>query len=669
MDNQTLTPAWSIELRSTHSVARFAAEELRRTLQRMGGPPLAIRDEASGPRITLSHGDDDNDGFVRTPTPYGLSLRGDGPRGLLYAVYDLLEALGCQWVAPDPAGEHIAQHTALRLPSAAVAQGPAFPGRCLILGHDFFLDQAEQWIIWAARNRLNTVFIHTTPRRPALGACRFSEWRRRCKALLPLLRERGMRIELGGHGLRELVPRKLFRNDPELFRFDGQRRVADHNFCASNPRTLAILRQNGTAFFRRYPEADVYHLWPDDLRSGGWCQCPQCGALSPSEQALLAINALAEALATLKPTARIAYLAYHDSEAAPRSITPHPNVTLLYAPRSRSYAASIGDPTNPVNRPFAQRLSENIAHFDMQHAAYSMQNMGPSGFSTLHSVFEYYLDNILFKGSAPPLGRVIQADLRHYRGAGVDSVQVLMTGFRPWLVAPPNAYFFARLAWDTELDPQGLQASYATVRAPHTPEALLALWEAQGEAWQTMLDLTPAEARDSRELRGDLISQPPTDVLDYMAAPRPANERRLERLDRAQAHMRTAQPAWQTVLAQAHTLSPTLAAEQAEWELALLLARFFHLRQQAYVLADRNAPRRDLREALAAARRVLQHMGRWNNAHLPPGRARRGMGLLIVFLGLHLDNLFDRKLALPWQRATLRAQRYAVIGRLVSVEG
>jgi hypothetical protein len=662
MINFTLSPAWWLDLQSADPVACFAAEELRRTIQRIGGPALLARGQRNGSRITLSHGSD-GDGFVRSPSPNGLHLRGDGPRGLLYAVYDLLEALGCAWVAPDPAGEHIPRLAAISLPGEALAQGPTFPGRCLILGHDFFLDQAEQWIIWAARNRLNTIFIHTTPRFPALGACRLSEWRKRRNSLLPLLRERGFRIELGGHGLRELIPSSLFRSDPELFRFDGAKRVADHNFCASNPRTLAILQQQGAAFFARYPEADVYHLWPDDLRSGGWCQCPQCAPLSPSDQALLAINALAERLATLRPTASIAYLAYHDSEAAPRTVAPHPNVSLLYAPRSRSYADGVGAATSPVNTPFAQRLAQNIAYFATREQG-DKGTGGQGDISPTHrltSVFEYYLDNILFKGSCPPLGPIIQADLRHYRAAGVQQVQALMTGFRPWLVAPLNAYLFARLAWDCERDPQGLQAAVATVRAPHMPEALLALWQAQSVAWRALLDITPAEVRDAREVRGDLVTQPPTDVLDYMAAPRPANERRLERLATAQAQMRAAGAGWQAVLAHAHANRPPLAAEHAEWELALLVLRFVYLRQQAYVLADRNASKRDLYAAVRAARQVLEQLAAWSRQHMQGGRSRRGMELLLIFLGLHLDNLVARKLAWPWQQASLRLARYLAL--------
>ena len=653
MDDLDLTPRWRIELRSDQPVARFAAQELRRTLQRIGGPSLPVVASATERRIALSHGAG-GDGFVRAPDAGGLSLRGEGPRGLLYAVYDLLEALGCRWVAPGPSGERLPRHAQLALPDSAVAQRPPRAGRCLVIGHDMFLAQAEEWIVWAARSRLSAIFIHTTPREPALGACRLTSWRRRRAALLPLLRERGLELELGGHGMRELLPRRLVRSAPDMFRFDGVRRTPDYNFCPTNPQALALLREGGAAFFRAYPEASVYHLWPDDLRGGGWCQCPGCAPLSPSDQALLAVNALAEALAELNPTARIAHLAYHDTQPAPAKVVPLPNVSLLYAPRPRSYAHGIGEPSSPLNRPFAAHLAENLAAFDQAPTPHAQPRT---------SVFEYYLDGILFKGVAPLLGATIQADMCHYRDAGVHTVQALMTGFRPWAAAPPNAYLFARLAWDPEQAPAELLATYAAARAPRSPAALAKLWLAQETAWHAVLDITPEEASAGADRRGDLVSSPPTDVLDYMVTPRPTNERRLERLAAAEARLSAIAPAWQAVLDEAHADHPHLAAERAEWELGRLVLGFLHLRQQLYVLASRDASRANLRVALSAARAALAAINAWGGAQLAAGQPRRGLRLLTIFLGLQLDRLADRRLAWPWQRLGLRLQRYSALAR------
>ncbi len=644
----TLTPQWMIELEGDSPVACFAAEELRRTLQRIGAPALPVVARATGPRIALRYGPG-GDGFLRAPDRDGLLLRGDGPRGLLYAVYDLLEALGCRWVAPGPDGERLPRHERVTLPTAGLADRPALAGRGLVIGHDHFLAEAESWVAWAARSRLSTIFVHTIGRGPALGACRLSSWRDRRRALVPRIAERGLDLELGGHHLSDLVPRRLFRDRPELFRFDGTRHTPDRNFCPSHPATQATLRVNGAAFFTAYPEAQVYHLWPDDLLGGGWCACPLCAGLLAADQALLATNILAEVLAELRPDARVSYLAYHDTESAPRILAPHPQVELIFAPRPRSYAHGIGAPANPINAVYAARLAENIALFEREEPARGSP-----------SVFEYYLDGILFKSSVPPLPEVIAADMVQYRDAGVRCVRALLTGDRPWLFAPLNAYLFARLAWAPAQCAEDLLGNYAAARAPRAPESLARAYQALGAAWHPALDRTPVEAALRRDFptSRDVVTAPPLDVLDYMAAPRPHSERRLEQLRASEDWIALGRTAWDAVIASAFADGPSLAAERAEWELAASLLHFLVMRQQLYVLADREATAPVLRDALGEAQTALDVLIVWARANVPP-RARAGHLLLRGIFQFHLDHLADRQLVLPWQRAALRARRAA----------
>jgi hypothetical protein len=276
------------------------------------------------------------------------------------------------------------------------------------------------------------------------------------------------------------------------------------------------------------------------------------------------------------------------------------------------------------------------------------------------SIFEYYLDGILFKSSVPPLPEVIAADMAHYRDAGVRSVHALMTGDRPWVAAPLNAYLFARLAWAPEQRPWDLMASYAAARAPRTPEALCRAYAALAAAWHTALDRAPAEAAQRRDTPDshDMVAAPPLDVLDYMGAPRPHNERRLERLRTADDQIAVGQAAWDTVMATAFADGPALAAERAEWDLSAALLRFLTMRQQLYVLAERGAPRPALRDALKAAQAALDELHRWAATHVPP-RARAGHLLMRGIFQLHLDYIADGRRAPPWQRAALRARRIA----------
>src|SRR5512133_3558689 len=194
---------WSIACPSQHATARLALRELQDAFERLAGrrfPALPGADGA-GPFISLSHQALDSEGFTWSALPERIDLYGDSPRGLLYAAYSLLEALGFRWVAPGPAGERFTPGTRFDLPSSRQVECPALPGRCLILGHYAFLKDAGSWIVWAARNRLNTLFVHVIDEPLTLGAAPLSQWRDLRELAMPLARERGMTVELGGHGL------------------------------------------------------------------------------------------------------------------------------------------------------------------------------------------------------------------------------------------------------------------------------------------------------------------------------------------------------------------------------------------------------------------------------------------------------------------------------------
>lgn len=635
---------------SDHPVATVAGSELQQGLRLLGSPELPLVGTASGPRIALSHGPV-GERFVRTPVPDGMDLRADGPRGLLYAVYDLLEAMGMRWPAPGVQRIPSPGRDPLCLPFSAVTDRPALAIRSLVIGHDYFLAEAEQWISWAARNRLNTIFMHTTIGEPALGACRLARWRARRRDLLPLIRAHGLRLELGGHHLRDLLPRRLFRSQPTLFRFNGQRRTPDHNLCVSNPAALELLQRMGAAFFRAYPEAEVYHLWPDDLHADGWCHCQACANLSPADQTLIATNALAAVLPPDRPGTRVSFLAYHESATVP-TITPHAAVSLLFAPRPRSYAASIGA---TVNAPIAAQLNSALAAFgtvgDPPH---------PPG-SHL-AVFEYYLDGILFKSSPPPLVRLIGADLSYYQQAGVGAVHMLLTGDRPFRQAPLNAYLAARMAWAVATDPAERLQDYALARAPTAAAELIAAYRSLEAAWQPALMRDPGGfiARTQRGLR-DLVSSPPLDMLDTLGEPRRIAERRLEELRHAVVHLEEGRAAWQLIEAQE---GAALVEERAEWELSATLLDFLYLRQQLYVLTARSAPTEVLTEALNQAQSALDRLLQWAERYVPSS-AKANHLLLRTLFQLQLDQIADRHLLSPLQRLTLRARRASLLTQLL----
>ena len=619
MSHIDLSQHWHIVAKDTDdAVVRLAASELQETLQRITGQalPLNTGRPADGPAITLAHGDAPDDGFSWQATPDSITLHGHNRRGLLYAVYSLLEALGCRWVAPGPEGERLPRGMRFELPDEPVAETPALPGRCLILGHHAFLQQAEDWIVWAARNRLNTVFFHVIGGPLAIGAAPSSQYQAKKETAVRLARERGVTIEYGGHGLTALLPRKLFKKMPDGFRYHDGRRTPDHNFCPTSAAGLAVVRQNAAAHFRAHPEVDVFHLWADDIVGGGWCACERCRGYAPAEQLLLATNAVAEALAAVNPHAQLSFLAYHDTEDAPARVAPRPNVCLLWAPRKRCYAHATDDPACPVNAPhYEKTFRAQVAHFQAAGAAPAR-------------VFEYYLDAILFKSVLPPLPAVLQRDLRFYRDARAHTVQALMTGDAPWITPQLNAWLFARLAWnpDQELDALLVDFCQAAFGAD-----LRAYYRALEAAYGLALDLAPEQIRlEFDESPLAIVNAPPADMGDPAYAPPDVLR---EKARRNVAILDLLSQAGQALeAAQADSNPDAWAAERAAFDLHHAWLRFDLSRVRLYEAVSTHPVAPDAHQRLVEAQAALEEVLAWGEAHVADARHRANFRFLhLVF--------------------------------------
>jgi hypothetical protein len=439
-----------------------------------------------------------------------VTLAGDSPRGTLNAVYWLLEQLGFAWVEPGEVGVSF-------LPGAALAPGsyreePSFAARTLILGQDALHDDWPAWMEWASRNRFNDLFFHDTPPsrmdrggapRPARdaelaadgGGWMFERWRSDGQAIVAEAARRGLTLQFGGHHLPGLVPRELFAEHPESFPLRGGGRDPRYNLCPTSAGALAQAEKAAAAFVARFPGASVYHLWPDDIRGGGWCECAGCEGMSPSDQALLATNAVAAAVGRAAPGARVAHLAYHDTVRPPVRVEPRENLALLWAPRERCYAHSIDDASCTKNaKEYWAPFLGLLAHFGNDR--------------TRVQVFEYYSDAILFKGMAPAHLAVLPKDARAYASAGAGNLQDLMVGNRPWVGPPWHAWWTARCAWNADADADVALEHFCAAAFPGAAGDMAAVYRAEEAAYGQLLDLH------------DLEGIARHDVLDFSDRPR-----------------------------------------------------------------------------------------------------------------------------------------------------
>ena len=233
------------------------------------------------------------------------------------------------------------------------------------------------------------------------------------KALYARARELGMDIEYEMHALSYLLPRRMFDVHPDWFRMNEQgARVADFNFCPSNRDALEYISGRAALLAQVFrPTTDRYYFWLDDVH-GAACHCPKCREFTPSDQQLIAVNAMLSGIRSVNPRAKLAYIAYNDAIQVPRAVRPAEGVFLEYAPINRDSNRPMSDPDCAANFSEVMPVKALLNFFGRQDS----------------QVLEYWIDNSRFSNwTKPPKHmtlneEVMRKDVAFYRELGFESL-------------------------------------------------------------------------------------------------------------------------------------------------------------------------------------------------------------------------------------------------------
>lgn len=244
-------------------------------------------------------------------------------------------------------------------------------------------------------------------------------------------RKLGIAVEYELHAMSTLLSRELYYSPAvEMFRMDETgKRNPDGNCCPSSPEALAIIAEKAVEYGRLFkPTSGRYFFWPDD--GGQWCHCPKCAGFNAGDQATLVENAMIEALREqLDPKATLSHIAYGKTLQPPKTVTPHKALFLEFAPISRVYDRSIGDPEAmlgnqadpPSHAAYLEILDANLDVFSKDTA----------------QVLEYWLDVSRFSSWRRPARKlpwseaIIRADADTYAKRGIRHA----TTFATWIDA------------------------------------------------------------------------------------------------------------------------------------------------------------------------------------------------------------------------------------------
>ena len=206
-------------------------------------------------------------------------LAGTTPAATAYAVYHLLEHLGCRWFMPGEIGEVVPRMDTITLERTAVVELPDFTARQL----QALTEGSETWQL---RNRLGGPYYP------------------------------------GAHSFNRLVPPALyFDRRPEYYALvNGKRQPTQ--LCTSNPEVIALVAESIAAIHRVDPSKIWFGIGPND--GGGFCECDACRALdtgdwdpfsndiSITDRFLTFANAVAELVHEEYPEIKFGFYVYHN---------------------------------------------------------------------------------------------------------------------------------------------------------------------------------------------------------------------------------------------------------------------------------------------------------------------------------------------------------------------
>ncbi|MBQ2954900.1 MAG: DUF4838 domain-containing protein [Clostridia bacterium] len=293
----------------------YAASELRNYLSLMTSAPFEIEKAPyEGAQIAVGRaaaqfmepdGGLGEDGFRIESYDEVIAVEG-GKRGVIYGVYELLEALGCRFFTPE----------CEKVPCIVDADAPEMHTRQVPV-----LEYREH--NYHAMYRNNTRF-----------------------AVKSRLNGNGTQIKEkhGGHltylwfvhTFEKLVPTGVWaESHPEYFAmYDGKRCTLDGGrtqLCLSNPAVLEIAIDSARKALRENPGVKIISISQNDHPYG--CECEECRKIdleegSPAGTLLRFVNAIAEALEPEFPDVIFDTLAYNYTRPVPTKTKPRHNVCV-----------------------------------------------------------------------------------------------------------------------------------------------------------------------------------------------------------------------------------------------------------------------------------------------------------------------------------------------------
>lgn len=421
---------------------RYAALKLSDVLGRMTGARFMVSDKPVPGFSTVLLGSKyapsrPEELFIKVQSPDMLILTGDGPRGTMHAVCELLERLGVVFCAND------------------FTYVPKKPSPSLPLDFEFRDAPCMQWREACAQLQRHCfdymMFLRLEPNFRDPKWALFGDRNRPsiqqtvCMSILP--------------------KKKWFKTNPEWFAYNALKKTRNpHWVCVSNGEMFEQLCKDVEARLAVNPGAKEIPLGIDDAYT--FCECEKClelvrsyrdddGSEHPALQAVILVNRVGERFAEKYPGVRFNLLAYGDTLPA--------NAKLKFAPNVGAGVAELWR-----NHGLPADCNERSADCLGEVARMSSGKNGPY-------IWDYYANFANYIHPFPN-HRILAQTMRYYKRLGVKGVYSQHQWPIMGEMSEMKMYLFAKLLWNPDADIGALIKTYVDAAygaaAPHVMDYL-----------------------------------------------------------------------------------------------------------------------------------------------------------------------------------------------------
>jgi hypothetical protein len=479
---KNLPAAMKAEAKRVGDEEKLAAEELAAFIKKISGAELPVKRVKKGEvlppgnlillgaELAKSAGLEkelaalSQDGFVIRTKNERLILSGKRARGTLYAVYELLETLGCRWVMPGAFGEVIPESKSIVV-SVDKTENPSHRERYWWCTYG----AGGEYPRWTLRNKGNFVHAlgdptvaqgHASGAPLAYGATKpelqvkikkeVSDWKKDEKGK-PVLDEKGNKISIK-------VEKDVFQLPDEYYTMEGGK-PNTHVANMSNPKVWDLCDDFYRDYFYKNPLQDYVSISAadglvlDDRKESRDLDSNEydwtMGAPASTDRLWFFHRRYIERVLQEHPERKFGVLVYANNLTPPRIETVHPAMALVFAPLGICPLHNVRDENCKTNRAYKQWFESWMAQAKAAKAETYYYDYLPIGFQWCSFIMS-------------PQWGIIGKNYPWFQKLGLDGHTT--QGFDDSGAMGLTAWVAIRLYWDVTQDYNKLVEEYCQLR-------------------------------------------------------------------------------------------------------------------------------------------------------------------------------------------------------------